>query len=617
MTHRSFIAALAASSATAAAAAQSVTWEMVARQSTDTNVGGVPTAIWVPGAFNNGCIDNDGRVIVSNTIQNADTTLTNANNRVLLRGTPGGMALIARNGSPALAGAPAGSVFNTSTGINGITTTYSTSASGYMVVGGTLNGPNIVHTSGAAQNNSALWLVGPDGTASLMATVGMQAPGAAAGTYLTTNFSTSNLTTAGARVSSTGRMAWYSSTAGGDTVTSGAAANNNGFWLLSTAGPGSAELLFRRGQAAPGFTDGTYLTAVSAFSGIINDSTVLVTATLAGGSVSAANDAAVLLWRNGTRSLAVREGDPAYGIADAAFAGTFTVNGRGLGADGRFVFTATIAGPSVTTADDTVFCLYDPAGGSRVLLREGDASAIWNGGTFSNINGTGLAFTSNGHVIFNAGILAGGSASAVGVDFDLATNAMTPIFRGGTQAVGLPAGVLYAANYAGSSGPNINANGEMVVRMPLEGAVNFGVDDTALYAWSATTGVRLLLRTGSTEVTGFALKSFFPIGNAGQNGTGGSTGLSDSGWFATNASDANPETPTGTDYFVMRARVFAPAPACPADLNDDGQVDGADLGILLGAWGPCSGGCPADLNGDGQVDGADLGELLGDWGSCP
>jgi hypothetical protein len=126
------------------------------------------------------------------------------------------------------------------------------------------------------------------------------------------------------------------------------------------------------------------------------------------------------------------------------------------------------------------------------------------------------------------------------------------------------------------------------------------------------------MRTGSTDVTGYALKSFFPMGNAGQNGTGGSTGLSDSGWFVTNASDANPDTPTGTDYLVLRARVFAPAPACPSDLNDDGQVDGADLGILLGAWGPCgAGACPSDLNGDGQVDGADLGILLGAWGPCP
>jgi len=52
------------------------------------------------------------------------------------------------------------------------------------------------------------------------------------------------------------------------------------------------------------------------------------------------------------------------------------------------------------------------------------------------------------------------------------------------------------------------------------------------------------------------------------------------------------------------------------DLNGDGVVDGADLLILLGAWGKCAdpADCPADLNGDGVVDGADLLILLGNWG---
>ncbi|MFZ9916226.1 MAG: hypothetical protein ACO3IB_12965, partial [Phycisphaerales bacterium] len=39
----------------------------------------------------------------------------------------------------------------------------------------------------------------------------------------------------------------------------------------------------------------------------------------------------------------------------------------------------------------------------------------------------------------------------------------------------------------------------------------------------------------------------------------------------------------------------------PADLNGDGLVNGADLSILLSAWGPCPGSCPADLNDDGSV----------------
>lgn len=56
-------------------------------------------------------------------------------------------------------------------------------------------------------------------------------------------------------------------------------------------------------------------------------------------------------------------------------------------------------------------------------------------------------------------------------------------------------------------------------------------------------------------------------------------------------------------------------PACRADLNHDGRVDGADLGEVLGNYGQS--GVPADINGDGIVNGADLGEVLGTFGQCP
>jgi hypothetical protein len=56
--------------------------------------------------------------------------------------------------------------------------------------------------------------------------------------------------------------------------------------------------------------------------------------------------------------------------------------------------------------------------------------------------------------------------------------------------------------------------------------------------------------------------------------------------------------------------------ACQADANGDGTVDGADLGLMLAAWGPCS-GCALDFNGDGAVDGIDLGLVLSAWGACP
>lgn len=51
------------------------------------------------------------------------------------------------------------------------------------------------------------------------------------------------------------------------------------------------------------------------------------------------------------------------------------------------------------------------------------------------------------------------------------------------------------------------------------------------------------------------------------------------------------------------------------DLNGDGTVNGADLGMLLSAWGPCANpdDCEEDLDGDGVVNGADLGVLLSNW----
>lgn len=56
---------------------------------------------------------------------------------------------------------------------------------------------------------------------------------------------------------------------------------------------------------------------------------------------------------------------------------------------------------------------------------------------------------------------------------------------------------------------------------------------------------------------------------------------------------------------------------CLGDINNDGTVDAADLGILLGAWGPMQPtALDTDFNNDGMVDAADLAIVLGAWGGC-
>ena len=58
---------------------------------------------------------------------------------------------------------------------------------------------------------------------------------------------------------------------------------------------------------------------------------------------------------------------------------------------------------------------------------------------------------------------------------------------------------------------------------------------------------------------------------------------------------------------------------CPADLDGTGVVDGADLALLLGAWGVCDDptDCIGDIDENGTVDGVDLAFILGAWGICP
>ena len=64
-------------------------------------------------------------------------------------------------------------------------------------------------------------------------------------------------------------------------------------------------------------------------------------------------------------------------------------------------------------------------------------------------------------------------------------------------------------------------------------------------------------------------------------------------------------------------RFTAPINSCVGDLNGDGIVNGADITILLCAWGPVPADMEhADINEDGIVDGRDLTLLLSAWGAC-
>lgn len=110
-------------------------------------------------------------------------------------------------------------------------------------------------------------------------------------------------------------------------------------------------------------------------------------------------------------------------------------------------------------------------------------------------------------------------------------------------------------------------------------------------------GVAALLRSAAPWVTAASIWSLI-VETTDDVETPGFDVLT--GWGRINASSA---------MFELQARLAS------GDLDANGAIDGADVGMLLAEWGTCptNGACVADLDDDGVVDGGDLGLLLGAW----
>jgi probable HAF family extracellular repeat protein len=90
--------------------------------------------------------------------------------------------------------------------------------------------------------------------------------------------------------------------------------------------------------------------------------------------------------------------------------------------------------------------------------------------------------------------------------------------------------------------------------------------------------------------------------------------VTDEDWLLETAHDINNAGQiVGSGRYNGQPRAFLLTPtATLGDLDGDGDVDQADLGILLASYGVDDGG---DLDGDGDTDQADLGILLANYGS--
>lgn len=191
--------------------------------------------------------------------------------------------------------------------------------------------------------------------------------------------------------------------------------------------------------------------------------------------------------------------------------------------------------------------------------------------------------------------------------------------------------------------PNLCAQPGQIVTVSLSMA-DLGANQAAGFqAFLAYDQTKLTYHSGSYTVTPFGLPILVPIVGgggeidlaAGINQLGGQTPTNADATLAT--LNFVVATPPPSWWTAVTFRTNKPpttlstlggAPITPlllfnlnpkvADLNNDGVVGPADLGMLLGSWGnPGCGGalpCISDLNCDGAVGPADLGILLGNWG---
>ncbi len=145
-------------------------------------------------------------------------------------------------------------------------------------------------------------------------------------------------------------------------------------------------------------------------------------------------------------------------------------------------------------------------------------------------------------------------------------------------------GLLDGAGFSNAN--DVSADGQVIV------GYNYYDGPTVGFVWDPVRGMRSV--TQALEGEGIDLGGFQPEW---------ASGISDDGRIIVG---------WGLNSDGIEEAFLATLPRI-GDIDDTGVVNGADLGLLLAAWG--SDNAPADLNDDGVVDGSDLGLLLAAWNS--
>lgn len=577
------------------------------------SIPGVPAdAQWVPNQFNNPLIGPTGIVTFRGQLAGTGIQSTAPNNsHIFVSGLTGGAGLsqIARAGNALPSGLASGLVCNTTTGTNGLGSTHFQAGNGGVLITGNLNGTGVTSTT------SPFW---------------MWRDSTGANNYILyrggdvfNGFTMSVSAGSPQYVNNDGNALVYSSFTGGGVITSGTTANNGAIMWM---GPTGKSIVIRKGDAAPGFTDGTLFNP-DTFGLFCNGSKVAFGGKLVAASgITTSNDSVYMTnaW-TGSLQIFARKGGVIPGYPDLTFTNLgfpttapITFATRPLMNDGTIVFRSNLGGSGATAGLNDVAVFAAKNGTLTMWMRKGDTIPGISDAVFSS-TGSSSQMNNNGDYAFE-GILMNADGTSIATDPVTGFPVVGASFIGirkpnGTVQViarqfdpvpGIPGATF--SGLSGSSTLNLSDSGVLVFSNSYTSTA--GGNNSAVLAWDEALGLRVIAKSGDTNFTGTPATQLTQLGSTSVTGSGICSALNAKGQLVIRAGD------TVNQIYTIAKIDLGPAP-CPADLSGNRVVNGEDLAALLGAWGPCSGSCPADLTGDGEVNGADLAAQLGAWGNCP
>lgn len=190
-------------------------------------------------------------------------------------------------------------------------------------------------------------------------------------------------------------------------------------------------------------------------------------------------------------SMLLRSGDQAPLMPE----GVVVIHPGASLADGAIAYSAWLAGPGVTDANDTVLYAKDASGALVVLAREGAAApGTQPGTTFSNFSGYATLINAAGQVVFASELIGPGVTAANNYGFwvyDPATGAIALRVRMGDPAPELP-GLAIAAMWQ----PLLNDRGDLAFEAMLSGPGVSEENDEAIFAFEGGVHPVKVMREG-------------------------------------------------------------------------------------------------------------------------